>query len=687
MSHLSNTSRFFAGIALALWLALPVAPLAAALSTQEQAVADRVINDAGQGRASVTVDPILSAVARAKARDMAEREYFSHTDPDGYGANYLVRRAGYSLPGHYSTANNGNNIESLAAGYASVADVWSGWMNSSSHKTHILGQTSFFAEQISLGVGYHYDASSPYRHYWVIITAPPGGPRLTITSPAANAALTVAQVNVSGTTAGAPAADRVEVRVENAAGTGSYVVATGRTAWAAAINGLQAGTNTLRVRSLNASGGVILELTRAVRLIVSDTLNVTISGSGTVTAGFTGATPREVGRAYTIAARPVAGWLFKNWSGGISATTAALTFRMTEDLALTANFVPNPFIARIGTYTGLAETSTFAHGTSGLVRIGVTSTGVVTGRFWIGGRVYAFSTRLNTDGRGTVVIARGTLAPLTVTLQLDVTGASERISGTISDGDFTASFGADRNWQPGGGPSAFAGRYTLALPGDPDEASAPTGAGWAVLSVTTRGVAVLSGSLADGTPLSVSGYVSDEGLLPLYRMLYGVGGSFAGELQFGDTGSADVEGKYYWTKPPLPTARVHRSDFAVENVIVGSRYTAPPAGTPVLAVTNVADNASLAFAGGNLVSAIRQPVSLTTANRVVIAAPSVRGLSAVIVPSVGRFTGSFLDPTTNAVRRFSGVILERQSEGVGYFLGTDRSGLVEFTPADDGSGS
>ena len=105
---------------------------------------------------------------------MARRRYFGHTNPDGFGPNYLVRQAGYVLPSYYGAEPDANNIESIAGGYPTAEATWQGWMSSSGHRDHLLGLTSFWAEQIEYGVGYAYDPTSPYRHYWVVITAKPG---------------------------------------------------------------------------------------------------------------------------------------------------------------------------------------------------------------------------------------------------------------------------------------------------------------------------------------------------------------------------------------------------------------------------------------------------------------------------------------------------------------------------------
>jgi len=49
-----------------------------------------------EGLGPLTLSPELSAVCRRHSKDMAERDYFSHLDPDGLDANDRVRQAGLS---------------------------------------------------------------------------------------------------------------------------------------------------------------------------------------------------------------------------------------------------------------------------------------------------------------------------------------------------------------------------------------------------------------------------------------------------------------------------------------------------------------------------------------------------------------------------------------------------------------
>lgn len=148
---------------------------AVSLSADEQEIANFLTGDKGQrrDRSRMRLDPILTSVAQARAQDMAARRYFSHTNPDGLGPNALVRAAGYALPSFWSGSRSGNFIESIGAGYATPAAAWDGWMNSPSHRTHLLASSSFYRDQVNFGIGSYSDPSSPFRRYWVIITAPP----------------------------------------------------------------------------------------------------------------------------------------------------------------------------------------------------------------------------------------------------------------------------------------------------------------------------------------------------------------------------------------------------------------------------------------------------------------------------------------------------------------------------------
>ena len=206
MKHTTRTRLLFslAASLLLMLLARGSARAAYVLSSEEALIADYMVHDAGQMRPSMQLDPILARVARERAQDLAARNYFAHVNPDGFGPNALVREAGYVLPAWWGTAAADNYIESIAAGRNTAAATWIDWMNSPSHRTHILATDPFYQSETSYGVGYAYSANSTYHHYWVILTAPPN-------ATAGNAALFLSQ-SVPGTmTPGTPYSVSVEM--------------------------------------------------------------------------------------------------------------------------------------------------------------------------------------------------------------------------------------------------------------------------------------------------------------------------------------------------------------------------------------------------------------------------------------------------------------------------------------------
>jgi len=152
--------------------AVSAANQACELNAREEAVLKLVAEDPGQQRKEIRCNPVLARVARERARDMATRGYFNHVNPDGYGPNYLVRAAGYSLPDWYDKSDTANNIESIGGGYTDAHAVFQAWLSSEYHRIHVLGTVGFYAEQEEIGIGFYEDADSPYGTYWVFISAP-----------------------------------------------------------------------------------------------------------------------------------------------------------------------------------------------------------------------------------------------------------------------------------------------------------------------------------------------------------------------------------------------------------------------------------------------------------------------------------------------------------------------------------
>jgi len=96
------------------------------------------------GCPAVTADDRLTTAARGHSTDMAARDYFSHTSPEGVEFSTRITDAGY----RWSRAG-----ENIAKGQPTPAEVMTAWMNSAGHRANIL--TCAFK---NIGVGVAADA-------------------------------------------------------------------------------------------------------------------------------------------------------------------------------------------------------------------------------------------------------------------------------------------------------------------------------------------------------------------------------------------------------------------------------------------------------------------------------------------------------------------------------------------------
>jgi uncharacterized protein YkwD len=93
----------------------------------------------------LATSPALRCAARLHSKDMQDRDYFSHTTPDGVTFDQRITAAGY----RWRTIG-----ENIAAGYRTPQAVVQGWMQSPGHCQNIMNAT--FTQ---LGVGFYGDYS------------------------------------------------------------------------------------------------------------------------------------------------------------------------------------------------------------------------------------------------------------------------------------------------------------------------------------------------------------------------------------------------------------------------------------------------------------------------------------------------------------------------------------------------
>lgn len=91
----------------------------------------RIVNAerATAGCPALNGDDRLARAARKHSEDMAARNYFDHTTPEGVSFATRISDEGYRW---------GGAAENIAKGQRTPADVMRSWMNSSGHRANIL---------------------------------------------------------------------------------------------------------------------------------------------------------------------------------------------------------------------------------------------------------------------------------------------------------------------------------------------------------------------------------------------------------------------------------------------------------------------------------------------------------------------------------------------------------------------
>jgi uncharacterized protein YkwD len=119
----------------------------------------------------------LAQVAEAKALEMAQKNYFSHTNKAGKGINILIHEAGYTLPADWIKPKSNNYFESIAAGKENGIEsikilLIDKGVPSLGHRKHLLGIGEFNKDLVDIGIGFvKGNAQTDYQSYCCIIIA------------------------------------------------------------------------------------------------------------------------------------------------------------------------------------------------------------------------------------------------------------------------------------------------------------------------------------------------------------------------------------------------------------------------------------------------------------------------------------------------------------------------------------
>jgi hypothetical protein len=512
-----------------------------------------------------------------------------------------------------------------------------------------------------------------------VLSGPPDAsrPKVTIAFPPPNADVVGSIVPVAGTASDANGVAMVRVYL----GTNPPVTASGTTVWSALLSNIPAGTNALVVEAIDISGNRT-QVGQKLFFKVPAPLALSIVGSGTVT-GPTNGQMLDLTRGYTLVATPAAGFLFAGWTGSISQASATLPFLMESNLALTAVFVTNRFPGVKGVYNGLFyDTNVVDQQSSGFLTLTLGDLGAYSGKVLMNGKSYPFSGRFSVSGGETNLVLRAKTNALLVRMQLDLSGGSDQLTGSVTNNQVTA-INANVSWSaellgdraptyPAASPAALAGNYTLIFSADTNAVPGPDGDSFGRATVSSKGLVSLTGSLADGTAAAQKVPVSKNGALPVYVPLYKDKGALVSWFIFDTNQSTtDLSGLLNWFKQSQSTAKFYAGGFSNELSVVGSRYVAPTTGR-VLSLTN----AVVGFTNGNLTANFTNNVTLGSDNKVVN--NSANPLSFVITKSSGLFAGSVTPPAGGPARTFKGALLQKQNRGAGFLLGTNQTSQVTF---------
>jgi len=109
----------------------------------------------------VTLDPALTRLAAEQARAMAARNRLDHNV--GRSFTQRIRASGYDAK---------VAVENIGAGYHTLAQAFSGWRDSPSHRANMLQKRA-----THMGIAIAYAPTSKYKVFWALILAAPDDKR------------------------------------------------------------------------------------------------------------------------------------------------------------------------------------------------------------------------------------------------------------------------------------------------------------------------------------------------------------------------------------------------------------------------------------------------------------------------------------------------------------------------------
>jgi uncharacterized repeat protein (TIGR01451 family) len=385
-------------------------------------------------------------------------------------------------------------------------------------------------------------------------------------------------------------------------------------------------------------------------------------------------------------------------SGGAASTV------QTFQIAVTS------FAEETGSYTGLVGPVNPA-GSSvdqvGRIDLRIRPQGDLSGRLVLGTARYSFKGFVLNDGRvrfgnaqntATLQLRRRGKPTLALALNLDVTGTSGTLTGTIVQGvasfaDVTAErAGYDARTHPALPP--LVGTYTALLEhrigtnnGVP-RGSYPQGDGGAMFRIRSNGILSLRGTLADGSKISAAAPISAPNLWPLFAATNARRGAVSGLVDLSFVGS--LPGGLLWHKPANTRAARYSAGWPGGIIIdlIGSPFvvTSGQSVLPALGAVDTDGNAEFRATDGGLAATFVKALAIDARDRDRVVTPAADGFRLSINHKTGMATGRFKPVGEDRALTFRGTVLQSESRISGFFPGRKEVGGIAIAPDDTPGG-
>jgi formylglycine-generating enzyme required for sulfatase activity len=599
-------------------------------------------------------------------------------------------------------------------------------------------------------------------------------PTLTVTAPSATATSlsALSPYMVKGVAGDAKGIDRVEVTLNGGAPMNALMgPATSNTSrpYSLNITPVEGTINSLAVTAFDLTGNSrtvtrSFTFTRRYSLAISRSAppGVALDAAGTVSLAATpaasasaqapataNASPRYSailpGTPVKLTAMPKTGYSFSHWSslpdGALPLGNIATYTMPSEDVAATAVFVANPFLATSGQGNGFfgllipSEDVPVGNNTVGFFTGTLASSGGFTGKILIDGAAHPVTGTFYGDG--SILYSLGTTKTYERIIggrKLELFYGMAGIVATLFDGSQPAVIGTARRAvhsaanrvaaqllnqkSPATAAENNKGFFTMAMParipqGVPERepGTYPQGDGFGTISLSDAGAVTYAGTLADGSSYTASSGIVSGNECPVFAQLTTPGapstvkgGSLGGTLLF-DPGQEDSDvtaTNLRWIRPAASevpgTTLVQKATQlysagwpeGIRLDALGALYDKTIDVQTALGLgptSNTVGNGRLGFEAGKLAAALEETSfniapGATSGTSVVTKIPSTNNaFTLTTMQGGGAFSGSFTPNWTQAAAAkpaFKGILLQKGASKGGYgYFLSNRAGDMD----------